>query len=92
MRICNSAERFSSAGKPLAKQLCELLDNEMCKSFIGPMPVDEFFQAFLPTLPETSRAEKEKWAGFEGVSAAGLEKQMYGEFVRPCHAAFFVHL
>jgi hypothetical protein len=62
----------------------------MCKPFIGPMAVDEFFRTFLPCTPtEFSKADKNGWAGFEGVSAAGLEKQMYGEFVRPHHTSFF---
>ena len=51
-------------------------------TFVGPMPVRQFFQKFLPTPLSFPKTEKEKLAGFETMSAAGIENQMYDEFVR----------
>ena len=57
-------------------------------SFVGPMPVRQFFQTFLPTPLKFPKAEKDKLAGFEKMSTCGSGTQMYGEFVR----LFFIAL
>jgi len=77
-RTRNSAGRFSATGEPPALELCREMDDEMRLSFIGPMPVKQFFQEFLPTPPK-----KGKSTGFEKISIFGLENQMYNEFARP---------
>jgi len=51
-------------------------------SFVGPMPIKQFFQTFLPTPLTFPKAETDKLTGFEKISATGLENQMYDEFVR----------
>ena len=83
-RTYNSAGRFSATGEPPAPQLCREMDNEMWSSFVGPMPVKQFFQTFLPTPIKIPKSEKDRWVGFEKVATVGLENQMYDEFVRSC--------
>ena len=62
-------------------------------TFVGPMPVKKFFQKFLPTPLSFPKTEKEKLAGFEMMSAAGIENQMYDEFVRSFSVPrFILHL
>ena len=78
----NSIGRFSATGEPPAPELCQEMDNEMRKSFIGPMPVKDFFQKFLPTPLKLSKAEKDKLVGFKKMSACRSEAKMYGKFVR----------
>ena len=73
---------FSATGEPPAPRLCRDMDDEMRPSFVGPMPVKQFFQTFLPTPLKFSKAEKDKLVGFENMSACGSETQMYDELVR----------
>ena len=78
----NSAGRFSAIENPPAKQLCDDMDNEMRYNFLGPMPVEQFFQKFLP-LDETPPSKvRVTWPGFEAVAKAKKETAMYDKFVR----------
>ena len=86
----NSVGRFSTTGEPPAPQLCREMDDEMRLFFVGPMPVKQFFQTFLPAPLKFSKAEKDKLAGFEKMSAAGPETQIHGEFVRFFSIILFV--
>ena len=72
-RTRNNAGRFSATGEPPAPELCREMDDEMRLSFVGPMPVKEFFQTFLPTPLLFPKAKKDKLMGFGKISASGLE-------------------
>ena len=89
-RTYNSAGRFSATGEPPAPQLCREMDNEMWSSFVGPMPVKQFFQTFLPTPVKFPKSERDGLAGFESMSAAGSENRMYDEFVCSCPIVLFL--
>lgn len=51
-------------------------------SFVGPIPVKQFFRKFLPTPLSFRKQKRDQLVGFETMSAAGPESQMYDEFVR----------
>jgi len=89
-RARNDAGRFPAAGEPPAPELCREMDGEMRLSFVGPMPVKQFFQTFLPTPLTFPKAEKDKLTGFEKLSAAELGNQMYDKFVSFFSAVLFV--
>jgi len=60
----------------------------MRECFVGPMPVKEFFENFLPVqLPP---ARRRRLQGFETMAGLEPEIQMYNTFVRPFHAIFLV--
>lgn len=61
------------------------MDVEMTKHFVGPMPVGEFFEKFLPVHHTPRRS---KLAGFELMEGSHSEGEMYKAFVR----LFFVVL
>jgi len=85
----NSAGRFSSVGKPPVKQLCDDMDNEMRRSFLGPMPVQQFFQKFLPGEAPPNKV-KASLSRFAAVAEAKNETEMYDKFVRcPFHPVYF---
>ena len=77
----NSAGKFSAIEKPPVKQLCEDMDDEMRRCFIGPMPVKEFFHKFLPTR-KLSKAQTAALPGFEEVATTNKENDRYDKFVR----------
>ena len=77
----NSAGRFSAVEKPPVKQLCDDMDNEMRRYFLGPMPVELFFRKFLPAQPLSKKA-KASLPGFEATANAKKETAMYKRFVR----------
>ena len=57
---------------------------------VGPIPVQQFFQKFLPTSVSFPKTQRSKLAGFETISTAGLENQLHDEFVRTISILFFV--
>ena len=85
---CNSAGRFSAIGEPPAKQLCDDMDNEMRRHFLGPMPVELFFRKFLP-INTPSKKVRASWPGFEDVANVKKETAMYDEFVRRFHHSIY---
>ena len=79
----NSAGRFSAIENPPVKQLCDDMDNEMRRHFLGPMPVQTFFKKFLPIEKAPSNKVKESWPGFEAVADLNeRETAKYKKFVR----------
>jgi len=79
----NSAGRFSAIDKPPVKQLCDDMDNEMRRCFLGPMPIKEFFRKFLPTGTEKlSEEDRAALPGFEAMAKCKKENEMYDKFVR----------
>lgn len=80
----NSAGKFSAIEKPPIKQLCDDMDNEMRRCFVGPMPVKEFFRKFLPTQ-ELSDKDRAALPGFEAIAKTKKENEMYDIFVRCSH-------
>ena len=81
-RTLNSASRYAAVGEPPALQLYKEMDDEMRLSFVGPMPVELFFETFLPISTKISNVKRNGLMGFEEMNSAGLENQMYDEFVR----------
>ena len=63
----------------LLAEVRDKMDSEMRKCFVGPMPVKEFLEKFLPVTPPTT--PKSKSSGFEAMPESGIEGQMYDEFV-----------
>jgi len=61
-------------------ELCNNMDAEMRKCFVGPMPVKDFFEDFLPVQLPPSR--QDRLLGFGVMTGLRLESQMYGAFVR----------
>jgi len=79
----NNSSRFASTAEEPDK-LKDDMDSEMVKHFVGPMPVEKFFEDFLPVqLPAGKRLP-----GFEEMATCAVENQMYESFVR----LFFVPL
>ena len=52
---------------------------EMRACFVGPMPVEEFLERFLPVPP--SSMPKDKPSGFETMAGVETESKMYDGFV-----------
>jgi hypothetical protein len=77
----NSAGKFSAIDTPPVKQLCDDMDNEMRRCFIGPMSVKEFFRKFLPAQ-ELSENDRAALPGFEAIAKVKKESEMYDKFVR----------
>ena len=83
----NSTRKFSTSTQ-LLNEFCDNMDSEMRECFVGPMPVKEFFENFLPVqLPP---ARRRRLRGFEAMAGLESEIQMYNAFVRPFHAIFLV--
>ena len=75
----NSATKFAATIQPL-NELCDNMDSEMRKYFVGPMPVRHFLDNFLPVqLPP---ARQGQLPGFGAMAGLKLESQMYKTFVR----------
>ena len=72
--------KFAATIQPLNK-LCNNMDLEMRRSFVGPMPVEEFLDNFLPVQLPVVRWNK--LLGFGAVAKFRLESQMYNAFVCP---------
>jgi len=75
----NSSTKFAATTQPL-NELCNDMDSEMRKCFVGPMPVKEFFGNFLPV--QLSPAGRSQLRGFEVMAGIRSESQMYNAFVR----------
>ena len=75
----NSATKFAATTQPL-NELCDNMDSEMRKCFVGPMPVREFFNEFLPV--QIPAATQGLLPGFGVMAGLRLESQMYNAFVR----------
>ena len=56
--------------------------SEMSGKFVGPMPIDEFLDEFLPTATSFSLSGEEK-AKFHTVSKCNGELSMYEPLVGP---------
>ena len=75
----NSSTKFAATTQPLEK-LCNDMDAEMRKCFVGPMPVKDFLENFLPVqLPSLRRGQSPEFTVMAGLR---LESQMYSAFVR----------
>ena len=75
----NSSTNFPATPQPL-NELCNNMDTEMRKCFVGPMPVKDFFKNFLPVqLPPLRQGQS---PGFGVMAELRLESQMYSAFVR----------
>ena len=81
----NSAGRYSATDKPPIKKLCDDMDDEMRRCFLGPMPIKEFFRKFLPIRKKPSGEEKAALPGFESIAEVKKENEMYDKFVRCFH-------
>ena len=57
----------------------------MRRCFIGPMPVEDFFQEFLPTQEGLSEEGRAGLLGFEAIAKTKKEKEKYGKFVHFFH-------
>jgi hypothetical protein len=55
---------------------------EMTEKFVGPMPIDEFLDEFLPTATSFNLSEEDE-AKFESVSNCKGELFMYKPLVSP---------
>lgn len=77
---CNSATKFAATIRPLTEQ-CDNMDSEMRKHFVGPMPVRQFLDEFLPVQIPPER--RDRLPSFEAMTGVRLESQMYNTFVRP---------
>ena len=75
----NSATKFAATTQPL-NELCNDMDSEMRKYFVGPMPVREFLDKFLPVQPPPARRGQSPEFGV--MAGFRLESQMYNAFVR----------
>ena len=62
------------------RNLLPNMDSEMGKCFVGPMPIKEFLDKFLPVYPPTGR--QGQLPGFGVMGGLKLESQMYDAFVR----------
>ena len=80
----NSATKFAATTQPL-NELCDNMDSEMRKCFVGPMPIKEFLDKFLPVQIPVAR--QGKLPGFEVMAGLRLESQMYDTFVRSFSSA-----
>ena len=78
----NSATKFAAITQPL-NELCNNMDSEMRKCFVGPMPVRDFLGTFLPVQPPPVRWGRSPEFGM--IAGLRLESQMYNEFVRSFH-------
>ena len=74
----NSIAKYAATIAPLA-EVRKNMDSEMRKCFVGPMPVKEFLEKFLPVTPPS--VPKNKLQGFEAMTDSGVENQMYEQFV-----------
>ena len=75
----NSSTKFAATTQPL-NTLCNNMDAEMRKCFVGPMPVKDFLETFLPVqLPSLRRGKLPEFTEMAGLR---LESQMYSAFVR----------
>jgi len=61
-------------------ELCNNMDFEMRKYFVGPMPVEAFLDNFLPA--QGSTAKRDELPEFGVMAGFTLESQMYDAFVR----------
>ena len=62
------------------RNLLPNMDSEMGKCFVGPMPIKEFLDKFLPVqIPAGRRGQL---PGFGVMGGLKLESQMYDTFVR----------
>ena len=74
----NSATKFAATTQPL-NELCNNMDSEMRKYFVGPMPVKDFLENFLPIqLPSARQGQLPEFGVMAGLR---LESQMYNTFV-----------
>ena len=82
----NSGRKYDAVGPPSAKKLYNDLDEEMRRHFVGPVPVEVFFQTILPPY-QLSQEEEAALQGYEGTANARgeREEEMYDRFVRPFH-------
>lgn len=88
---CNSASKYAAVKAP-RNELLDNMDSEMRKNFVGPMPVRDFFEAFLPIeLPEELPQQPREFVEMASVTS---EKDMYSKFVSfcfpPCSFAFLM--
>ena len=84
----NSATKFAATTQPL-NELCDNMDSEMRKCFVGPMPVRDFFETFLPVQPPPARWGQSP--GFGVMAGLRLESQMYNAFVRSFSPSYRFH-
>ena len=75
----NSATKFAATTQPL-NELCNNMDSEMRKCFVGPMAVRDFLEKFLPV--ELPPARRDQLPEFGVMAGLRLESQMYNTFVR----------
>jgi hypothetical protein len=57
------------------------MDSELRKHFVGPMPVRDFFNTFLPV--EVSETTRNELPSFTGMARLKLENKKYRKFARP---------
>jgi hypothetical protein len=70
---------FATIPPPHASELQPKLDAEMRQAFIGPLPIQKFFDDFLPVTNIPSPVASPEFASMAEVTS---EKNMYGNFVR----------
>ena len=85
----NSATKFAATTQPL-NELCNDMDSEMRKCFVGPMPIQDFFDNFLPVQPPPAR--QGQLPGFGVMAGLRLESQMYSVFVRSFSPPYRSHI
>ena len=85
---CNSSTKFAATPQPL-NELCNNMDAEMRKCFVGPMPVRDFFENFLPVQFPSSR--QGQLPGFGVMGGLRLESQMYSAFVSSFSSPYQFH-
>ena len=74
----NSSSKYAAVKAP-RNEVLDNMDSEMRKNFVGPMPVKEFFEAFLPVEPPEEFLKQPQ--EFVEMANATSEKDLYTKFV-----------